>query len=155
MGNVTPIRDEAEPTVNAPALSATLLAELEAHRTAGLQAAIARQPELALRVLLHRLATDAFYSRYGDTIASPHAYLPALPATCPGIADTPAQQAMAEAEATWRGCLPQDHGELWEWLQEQDTSTLLGLLAVCVAAPSTPVAGLGRRRRAAGASRPR
>ena len=133
VGNVTPIRDEAEPKATVPALSAPLLAELEAHRTAGLQAAVAKQPELALRLQLHGLVTDAFYSRYGETVASLHAYPPALAAACPGIADTPARQAMAEAEAAWRGRLPQNHGGLWEWLQEQDTPTLLGLLAVCVA----------------------
>ena len=47
---VTPFRPAPEPEDKAPALSATLLAELEAHRTAGLQAALAWQPELALRV---------------------------------------------------------------------------------------------------------
>ncbi|WP_420608242.1 ParB/RepB/Spo0J family partition protein [Novosphingopyxis sp.] len=132
-GTVTPIRGEAEPEDKAPALSAALLAELEAHRTAGLQAAIAGQPELAFRVILHGLATDAFYQRYGETVASFHAYPPALASACPDIADSTARQAMAAAEDSWRTRLPQDHGALWEWLQDQDATALLGLLAVCVA----------------------
>ena len=132
-GTVTPIRGEAEPEDKAPALSAALLAELEAHRTVGLQAAIAGQSELAVRVLLHALATDAFYQRYGETVASFHSYPPALASACPGIADSPARQAMIAAEDAWRNRLPQEHGALWGWLQDQDVTSLLSLLAVCVA----------------------
>ncbi|MCK8788154.1 ParB/RepB/Spo0J family partition protein [Roseomonas sp. NAR14] len=122
-----------EPEDKAPALSAALQGELEAHRTAGLQAELAAQPDLALRVLLHGLATDAFYARYADTVARFSAHPPALAAACPGIADSPARQAVAAAEATWRGRLPDTQADLWPWLMAQDTAALLGLLAVCVA----------------------
>jgi len=132
-GTVTPIRGEAKAEDKAPALSATLQAELQAHRTAGLQAAIAGQSELAVRVLLHALATDAFYSRYGETVACLHTYPPALASACPGIADSPARQAMSKAEDEWRSRLPREHEALWGWLQDQDATTLLDLLAVCVA----------------------
>ncbi len=132
-GTVTPIRGEAEAEDKAPSLSATLQAELQAHRTAGLQSAIARQSELAVRVLLHALATDAFYSRYGETVACLHTYPPALASACPGIADSPARHAMSKAEDGWRSRLPREHGALWGWLQDQDATTLLDLLAVCVA----------------------
>ena len=40
---------------------------------------------------------------------------------------------MAAAEDAWRTRLPQEHGALWGWLQDQDMAALLGLLAVCVA----------------------
>ena len=123
----------AEAEREAPALSGALQAELEAHRTAGLQAALAGQPGLALRVMLHALATDAFYARYADTVARFTSYPPNLAAACPGIADSPARKAMTQAEADWRGRLPEREADLWTWLGEQDTSTLLGLLAVCVA----------------------
>jgi len=122
-----------EPDDKAPALSGALQAELEAHRTVGLQAALAGQPELALRVMLHALATDAFYARYADTVARFTSYPPNLAAACPGIADSPAWQAITQAEADWRGRLPEREADLWTWLQEQDTPALLGLLAVCVA----------------------
>ena len=132
-----PVRDgagaAAEPDDKAPALSGGLQAELEAHRTAGLQAALAGQPELALRVMLHALATDAFYSRYAEAVARFTSYPPNLAAACPGIADSPARQAMVQAEADWRGRLPEREADLWAWLGEQDTAALLGLLAVCVA----------------------
>ena len=102
-----PVRDGAgvtEPENKAPVLSSSLQAELEAHRTAGLQAALAGQPELALRVMLHALATDAFYSRYAEAVARFTSYPPNLAAACPGIAGSPARQALAQAEADWRGC---------------------------------------------------
>ena len=131
-----PVRGGAgvtEPDDKAPTLSGSLQAELEAHRTAGLQAALAGRSELALRVMLHALATDAFYSRYAEAVARFTSYPPNLAAACPGIADSPARQALAQAEADWRGRLPEMQPGLWTWLQDQDTSTLLGLLAVCVA----------------------
>jgi len=86
-----------------------------------------------LRVILHALATDAFYARYADTVARFTSYPPNLAAACPGIADSPARQAVTGAEADWRGQLPEREADLWAWLQEQDTPALLGLLAVCVA----------------------
>jgi len=132
-GTVIPIRGKAEAEDKAPALSAALLAELQAHRTAGLQAAIAGQSELAVRVLLHALATDAFYSRHGETVACLYTYPPALTSTCPGIADSQVRQAMVKAEDGWRSRLPREHGGLWGWLEAQDATTLLDLLAVCVA----------------------
>jgi len=91
------------------------------------------EPELALRAMLHALATDAFYTRYADTVARFTSYLPNLAAACPGIADSPARQGMMQAEADWRGRLPKRQADLWAWLQEQDTPALLGFLAVCVA----------------------
>lgn len=123
----------AAPEDKAPALSAALQGELEAHRTAGLQAELAAQPDLALRVLLHGLATDAFYARYADTVARFSAHPPALATACPGVADSPARQAVADVEAAWRGRLPDEQSDLWPWLMAQDTPGLLGLLAVCVA----------------------
>jgi ParB family chromosome partitioning protein len=130
---VTPFRPAQEPEDKAPALSATLLADLEAHRTAGLQAALAWQPELALRVMVHALATDALYSGYDETVLALHTYPPALAAACPGIADSLARQALCEIEDTLRTRLPREHGAFWEWLQDQDVPTLLSLMAVCVA----------------------
>ena len=140
-GIVTTLRPSPAPE-KTPALSGALLAELEAHRTAGLQASLVTQPELALRVMLHGLATDAFYQRHGETVAAFHATPPALTAACPGIGDSPARQTMAEAEALWRAHLPQAHGALWDWLQQQDMPTLLDLLSVCVARAANAGGGI-------------
>ncbi len=40
---------------------------------------------------------------------------------------------MTKAEDAWRSRLPREHGALWGWLQDQYATTLLDLLAVCVA----------------------
>lgn len=106
---------------------------MEAHRTAALQAELARQPELALRVLLHGLATDAFYGRYGETVTAFLACPPTLASACLGIVDSPARKALDAAEPDMRGTLPGEHAELWGWLQDQNMAALLALLAVCVA----------------------
>ncbi|MGG5811661.1 ParB N-terminal domain-containing protein [Falsiroseomonas sp. CW058] len=124
----------------APALSAALVAELRAHRTLGLQAELAGRPDLALRVLLHALAGDAFYGRYGDAVASFPAHPPAF-AGMAGLADSPARRRVEEAEAEQRGRLPADRRGLWAWLAGQDEASLLRLLAVLVARVADAGAG--------------
>jgi hypothetical protein len=62
----TPDDDGEEPVGEKPvrdkdALSDSLVVELSAYRTAALSNELAAQPELALRVLVHALAVDAFY----------------------------------------------------------------------------------------------
>ena len=127
----SPVPAEAEERF--PVLSAALEGELEAHRTAGLQAELVHQPRLAFRVLLHGLATDAFYARYGETVARFTAYPPALGAACPTIADSPARAVLTEAEVAWQARLPAHHAELWTWLAEADDAILPDLLAFLVA----------------------
>lgn len=120
------------PEDKAPALPFELDAELTAHRTAALRAEIMRQPDLALRVLAHSLATTAFYGAYRATVArlgSP--YTASYGAGALGV-DSPAHQAMVVAEDEQRAKLPDDHAALWTWLQEQDVPRLHALIAVCV-----------------------
>ena len=116
----------------APALPSELDAELTAHRTAALRVEIMRQPDLALRVLAHSLATVAFYGAYHATVArlgSP--YAASYGAGALGV-DSPARQAIMAAEDEQRSKLPDDHAALWTWLQEQDVPALHALIAVCV-----------------------
>ena len=129
---------EPAPTDNAPALPFELDAELTGHRTAALRAEIMRQPDLALRVLAHGLATTAFYGPYLATVArlgSP--YATSYTAGAVG-ADSPARLAIRAAEDEQRAKLPDDHAALWAWLQGQDVPTLHGLIAVCVGRVADP-----------------
>lgn len=123
----------AEAEDPSPHLSAALEGELEAHRTAGLQAELVSQPRLAFRVLLHGLATDALYARYSETVARFTAYPPSLGTACPTIADSPARAVLAEAEIAWRARLPAHHADLWTWLAAVDDTILPDLLAFLVA----------------------
>ena len=129
---------EPAPTDKAPALPFELDAELTGHRTAALRAEIMRQPDLALRVLAHGLATTAFYGPYLATVArlgSP--YAASYTAGAVG-ADSPARLAIIAAEDEQRAKLPDDHAALWAWLQGQDVPTLHGLIAVCVGRMADP-----------------
>ena len=83
--------------------------------------------------MVHALATDALYSRYGETVLALHTDPPTLATACPGIADSPARQILCETEDAWRTRLPHEHSAFWGWLQEQEVPTLLSLMAVCVA----------------------
>ena len=125
-------------TDKAPALPFELDAELTAHRTAALRVEIMRQPDLALRVLAHSLATTAFYGPYLATVArlgSP--YASSYTAGAVGT-DSPARLAIIAAEDEQRAKLPDDHAALWAWLQDQDVPTLHGLIAVCVGRVADP-----------------
>ena len=116
-----------------PPLTAALSAELDAHRTLALRAELAGLPDLALRVLVHSLAGDAFFGRgYGETVANFPAYAPGFHGV-PGLGDSPAKHALDEAEARERAAIPAERRDLWAWVAAQDTPTLLELLAVCVA----------------------
>lgn len=115
----------------ASVLPADLDAELTAHRTAALRVEVMRQPDLALRVLAHSLATATFYGSYLPTVARiAHPYAASYGAG--GIADSPARQAVKQAEDEQQAKLPSAHAELWAWLQGQDVPALHALLAVCI-----------------------
>ena len=120
------------PEDKAPALPADLDAELSAHRTAALRAEIMRQPDLALRVLVHGLATTAFYGPYMATVARV-GYAHGMAHGIGGVeAGSPARQAITAAEDEQRAKLPNDQAALWGWLQSQDVPVLHALIAVCV-----------------------
>ncbi|MBY0337301.1 MAG: hypothetical protein K2X11_11850, partial [Acetobacteraceae bacterium] len=115
-----------------PALPAALEAELDAHRTLGLRAALAERPDLALRVLVHSMAGDAFGERWGEAVARFQPSAPAFAGNA-ALAGCPARRALEEAEATARASLPADRRDLWRWTGGQGTEALLRVLAVCVA----------------------
>ena len=105
-------------------LSAAFAAELAAHRTAGLQAEVAGRPHLALCVLIHSLIEP------GGSPCSVRVVEPALEAACPGINETEARMT-TDPEAIGNRVPSGD--ALLPWLIEQETDTLLGLLAPLVA----------------------
>jgi len=114
-------------------LPADLDAELSAHRTAALRMEIMRQPDLALRVLAHSFATATFYGGYLPTVARiAHPYGAGYGIGGSGLADSPARQAVRQAEDEQKARLPSDHAELWTWLQAQDVPAIHTLLAVCI-----------------------
>lgn len=115
-------------------LSSALLGRLSAHRTAALQVELARQPDLALAVLLHRLIGERFYKYLG--VKSP------VQIDCTDVAlgefadDIESSRAFRDRTELLEGVrarLPEDAEALWEWLRACSVSEQLALLAVCIA----------------------
>jgi ParB family transcriptional regulator, chromosome partitioning protein len=114
-------------------LSAALIEDLTAQRTAALRATLALDADTALAAVVHAMALDAFYPYGAESCLSLKARSAYLRQSAPGIEESPAGQAMAEHEERWRRQLPQDAEGLWQWCLAQDTATRLSLLAFCAA----------------------
>lgn len=117
-------------------ISEKLAKRLSAHRTAALQAEVARHPEVALVAVVHRLALrlvcDGLGS--GDSPININATLQnGLDMHAPDIAHSPAAIALQEARQAWTARLPDDSDVLFAELVALSQPELLSLLSVCVA----------------------
>ena len=127
--------EEQQPT--APGISEKLARRLSAHRTAALQAEVARHPQVALVAVVHRLALRVMVDDYGsgdspiNISASPQN---GLDVYAPDMAQSPAAISMWEARLEWAERLPEDPEALFAELLTLPQQELLSLLAVCVAA---------------------
>jgi len=109
-----------------------LLGELTAHRTLALRDAVARNPQVALTALLHKLCLDTFqHSAPGACLEASvrHVFFP-VQAT--NLKDSPSSAAVAERHEAWQAELPKDDDALWDWLAALDESRRAALLAHCV-----------------------
>jgi ParB family chromosome partitioning protein len=114
-------------------LSAALVADLTAHRTAGLQATVSERPEVALRVLAHALALDLFYPTQW-AVRSACLIPMRQPVQRPewAIGESRAGRRLRDQHAEWQARLPAESSLLWSWLVEQNDATIGELLAVAV-----------------------
>lgn len=114
-------------------LPAALMGSLTAHRTAALQVELARQPELALAALLHRLIGERFYRHLH------HKSPVQVSCTDPSLRiadDIETSRAFRERAELLEGVqaqLPEDPEMLWEWVCTRSLSEQLAMLAVCIA----------------------
>ncbi|MBX3671036.1 MAG: ParB N-terminal domain-containing protein [Rhodocyclaceae bacterium] len=127
----------------------TLLADLTAHRTAALQECLAARPDVALTALTHALALQTFG---GGGYDPPNCLgikleTASLEGSSPGIGGSRAGEAMVRRHEAWARRLPAS-GELWTWIDTQDASTRLDLLAYCVARTIDAMRYPNGRRRA-------
>jgi ParB family transcriptional regulator, chromosome partitioning protein len=114
-------------------LSAALIEDLTAHRTAALQAMLADNPTVALVAVVHALALDCLYEPGTRSCLRVKATMTYLANSAEGIDDGKAdRQFAATTEAATKG-MPKQPEKLWGWLIEQDQPTLLAILAVCAA----------------------
>lgn len=129
------VEGEAQPPT-LPRISEKLARRLSAHRTAALQAEVARHPQVALVAVVHRLALRVVVNGYGsgDSVvnisASPQ---DGLDAYAPDVAQSSAAVQMREARQAWAERLPEDPAALFAALLALPQEELLFLLAVCVA----------------------
>lgn len=119
-----------------PGISEKLAKRLSAHRTAALQAEVARHPQVALVAVVHRLALRAIFDAYGsggsplNISASPQ---DGLAQHAPDMAEAPAAVGLRKVREAWAARLPEDPEALFAELLALPQQELLSLLAVCVA----------------------
>lgn len=124
-------------------LSEKLAKRLSAHRTAALQAEVARHPRVALVALVHRLALRVIVESYGagdsavNISATPQ---DGLGLHAPDMADAPAAVGMRKVREAWVHRLPSDPDALFAELLAFPQQELLSLLAVCVASTVSALA---------------
>ena len=120
----------------APGISEKLARRLSAHRTAALQAELARHPQVALVAVVHRLALRVVVDSFGsgdspiNISASPQ---DGLDAFAPDVAQSPALTGLREVRQAWAVRLPSDPDALFAELLALPQQEVLSLLAVCVA----------------------
>lgn len=125
-------------------ISEKLAKRLSAHRTAALQAEVARHPHIALVAVVHRLAlrvvVDAYRSE-GSPVNISASPQDGLDAHAPDVAQSRAAIGIREVRQAWAGRLPKDPDALFTELLAFPQPELLSLLAVCVAATVGAVSG--------------
>jgi ParB family chromosome partitioning protein len=126
--------DEGEGDVaeNVP-LSDILLRDLTTHRTLALRYALAEQPELAARFLVHTLALDSFYKRRAVTCLDITARCVPIDTYADGLDETPTAAALKARHDAWDEGLPDDPADLWPHILSLDAETLGALMAHCTA----------------------
>ncbi|SFN99743.1 ParB family protein [Variovorax sp. PDC80] len=124
-------RLEDEPS--ALAISEKLARRLSAHRTAALQAEVARHPHIALVAVVHRLAQrivlDGYHGSPLNISADPQ---DRLEQHAPDVVESAAAVGMCKVREAWGQRLPKDSEALFAELLALPQSELLSLLAVCV-----------------------
>jgi ParB family transcriptional regulator, chromosome partitioning protein len=122
-------------------ISEKLVKRLSAHRTAALQAEVARHPHVALVAVVHRLALrvihDAHYGSPLNITANPQDRLEQY---APDVAEAPAAAGMRQVREAWAERLPSDPEALFAELLAMPQQELLSLLAVCVGFTVTAIA---------------
>lgn len=117
-------------------ISEKLARRLSAHRTAGLQAEVARHPQVALAAVVHCLALRVIFD--GHRLSHSPINISAAPQDglekdAPDIAQSPALVGLRQVRHAWAERLPQDPDALFAELLAMPQPELLSLLAVCVA----------------------
>lgn len=136
--------DEAEDEL-AP-LSDRLVADLTAHRTAGLRDVLSENPDVALLCVVHALALRTFYPGHAPaTCVDVRCASVGLGQYAPGIEDASASRAVDQRHEAWARQLPPEAVEVWPFIVGLDADSRASLLAHCVALSVNAVRAWERR----------
>jgi ParB family transcriptional regulator, chromosome partitioning protein len=123
---------EGEAEKSEPGISAALIENLTAHRTAAMQAKLATTPKVALVAVTHALALSVL-ERSGYSTIQITGREPNLTAAGEELGKTAAAKEFAAATREATKGMPRESGKLWDWLLQQDQRRLLSILAVAAA----------------------
>jgi ParB family transcriptional regulator, chromosome partitioning protein len=112
-------------------LSDRLMTELTAHRTLALRDAMANDPHIAFKAVLHALCLQVFYHYATDTCLEITAKQSGFSAQAQGLADTPSAKAIDARHAQWTRQLPEAPADLWDALTRFDGDDQAALFAHC------------------------
>jgi ParB family transcriptional regulator, chromosome partitioning protein len=127
-GDDTGDKDDADNS----GLSAKLVEDLTAHRTAALQAMLADNPKVALAAVVHTLALGIFHPHdRADSVLRINPAAVTLDRSAEGIDTSKTHKQLETATKAVRKRLPKNADKLWDWCLDQDQKTLLAVLAVC------------------------
>jgi ParB family chromosome partitioning protein len=118
-----------------PEFSASLMADLTAHRTQALQASLMGNPTVALTALVHALTLSRFYHDTWGTCLKISVSQASL-STHMGMMkaqETVAAKALEAKHAYWASRLPEQTEQLWSWLTDVQFETQIELLAYLIA----------------------
>ena len=121
-----------------PALSAALVEDLTAHRTAALRAVLATRPDVALVAVAHSLALRVCYPmemtyEVGSALSlSSEKGGCSLESHAKNIGTSLAQTQLDEMHNQWLKRIPEDPADFWQWLLDQEQTVVLELLAFCI-----------------------
>jgi ParB family transcriptional regulator, chromosome partitioning protein len=117
-------------------LSAALVEDLTAHRTAALRAVLATRPDVALVAAAHSLALRVCYESCYDVCSCLSLTSEKggcrLDSHAKGIETSPALVRLSEIHEQWLARIPAQAEELWQWLLDQEQTIVLDLLAFCI-----------------------
>jgi ParB family chromosome partitioning protein len=124
-------------------LSARLVEDLSAHRTAALRVMVEDNQALALATLAHALALPIFYGSHHcvESCLDIQVKCRDLKSSAEGIADSKAGAKFRALHTAWQDRLPQEAADLFNWLLMQNMDTINGILAHCAAASIDGVQG--------------
>ena len=124
-GDEEPEGDAGQP------VSDILTRDLTAHRTLGLRLALGEQPEIALIAVTHALAAQTFYLGANAHTLEIRPTKAHLGDHAGGIEDTAAAKMLADRHAGWASDMPQNVGDLWDFIAGLDPVSVMALFAHC------------------------